>query len=508
MSETFDLSSLFQGSATAQLQRQFVGSEHNFAPNTKLESEWVAKDGSLLSRTEYAVLWEWVQRTQAGNLLSDSAWQAKKTSSPIGAVANYSIGDGSTNFRVPTTGKGGFSRSLGTDGATVGTVESGFDDQIQNLVGTFTLHGSADGTAIYSVDGVFSNSKPIQGKYKDGGSKLTGSAYSQTIVDFNASSVARTGTETTPQGFYVKTFIYTGRDIPNYTDLSVPRVVGKNLLINGDFSVWQRGTSFTNTSWAYTVDRWQVRGRTGLTNRRLVSGSLGSLIRLDVGSSFPAGEHTAIQQRIEDVDYNLLGKTTGGYTYTLSFATQATGAAHGGRCYASILKVDDNATIATTNMESFAFGDRVNAVLNLPQWSLSSPEKYILVVYIETNPNPPVGGYNIANVKLEEGSVATPFVPDDPATNLAKCQRYYQYYSQSHLICLAPERSDATNPSRRGHLTFSTPMRIEPSVTVQVETNVGTSIITRNVEGLRWSASGMIATKGSYLQGIIADAEL
>ena len=37
----------------------------------------------------------------------------------------------------------------------------------------------------------------------------------------------------------------------------------------------------------------------------------------------------------------------------------------------------------------------------------------------------------ITGVKLEVGSIATPFVPDDYQVSLAKCQRYYQYLNSS-----------------------------------------------------------------------------
>ena len=35
----------------------------------------------------------------------------------------------------------------------------------------------------------------------------------------------------------------------------------------------------------------------------------------------------------------------------------------------------------------------------------------------------------IKNIKLEVGNVATPFCPPEPATETAKCQRYYQVRS-------------------------------------------------------------------------------
>ena len=50
------------------------------------------------------------------------------------------------------------------------------------------------------------------------------------------------------------------------------------------------------------------------------------------------------------------------------------------------------------------------------------------------------GDATFSNLKLELNDVATPFIPDDPATNLAKCQRYYFRHelSFSSVLYAAP----------------------------------------------------------------------
>lgn len=57
----------------------------------------------------------------------------------------------------------------------------------------------------------------------------------------------------------------------------------------------------------------------------------------------------------------------------------------------------------------------------------------------------------IAGAKLELGSVATPFIPPDPATELAKCQRYYQIRTTGDIdpIDLRPSMRTITDIRER-----------------------------------------------------------
>lgn len=72
-------------------------------------------------------------------------------------------------------------------------------------------------------------------------------------------------------------------------------------------------------------------------------------------------------------------------------------------------------------------------------------------------------------VKLELGPVATPFIPDDPATNLVKCQRYYQEFLNNksgvglvfNIACVI-----STGGYPCFYRSFTVPMRSIPSITI------------------------------------------
>jgi predicted secreted protein len=99
---------------------------------------------------------------------------------------------------------------------------------------------------------------------------------------------------------------------------------GKNAMINGDFQVWQRGTSFTPANAAFTADRWSnVFDGSGAT--RTVSRQTFTAGNTIAGYEFPyffrfaqsvagtGGSYNLFQNRMEDV------RTFAGQTVTISF---------------------------------------------------------------------------------------------------------------------------------------------------------------------------------------------
>jgi hypothetical protein len=206
---------------------------------------------------------------------------------------------------------------------------------------------------------------------------------------------------------------------------------GGNKIINSDFGIWQRGTSF-NTSGAYCADRWQINasGATGTWSQQTftpatapVAGYEGQFfLRMAITG---ADDNAGIIQKIENV------RTFAGQTITVSFwakgdttrtlqaiLTQDFGS--GGS--ASVVTLGSNITITT----SWA---RYSAIITLPSLSGKTIGTSSNLAVNLRNPNNETSTIDFWGVQVEYGSKATPFQlagGGDPQSELAMCQRYYR----------------------------------------------------------------------------------
>ena len=186
---------------------------------------------------------------------------------------------------------------------------------------------------------------------------------------------------------------HTVADIADYVEPMNP-----NLLINPDFRVNQRGQS--EYSSGYSVDRWFIEG-----NKCSVRPSVDGILITSVIN--PDTNTHVFWQKIENP------LKPGKYTLSLN-VSEVSGVW--------------SARIRTVN----ASGDYVDSYytsvlhngVNKVSVDLSEGE-YISAVSVGINKGTEAGNsLKLAWVKLEVGDGATPFVPPDPATELAKCQRY------------------------------------------------------------------------------------
>jgi len=223
---------------------------------------------------------------------------------------------------------------------------------------------------------------------------------------------------------------------------SVPR---KNFIINGNFDVWQRGTSFSAAG--YGADRWftAVSGSTfdgmqqtftlGQTD---VPNNPRYFSRIIVTSGGLAASFTMQTQRIEFV------KTLSGMTATLSFWAKADAVKNmsvefiqvfgtGGSPSAAVTTIGVTKVALTTSWQKFTvtvalpsisgktIGTSLNDYLAANFW-FDAGSNYDARTDSLGNQS---GTFDIAQVQLEQGSVATTFEPRTYGEELALCQRYY-----------------------------------------------------------------------------------
>ena len=175
---------------------------------------------------------------------------------------------------------------------------------------------------------------------------------------------------------------------------------GKNELDNPDFRVNQRGQNEYSTG--YTVDRWYI------STDKCKAAPETNGIRLTATATLTSNTHAFWQN-------NEFPLPPGKYTLSLK-AADVTGV------WAARIRTVTAAGDYVDSYYTSALREGVNKV------SVDLPDgEYISAVSIGFNKGTEAGNsLKLAWAKLESGSLATPFVPPDPATELAKCQRYYQ----------------------------------------------------------------------------------
>lgn len=185
-----------------------------------------------------------------------------------------------------------------------------------------------------------------------------------------------------------------GQNTHDISQLSNP-----NLLINGDFQIWQRGTSFG--SGVYSADRWIAFSATG-----------GIQVTRDTDNSLKItaskAEFAGITQAVEGKCRDLLGKKV-----TISAKVKST--------IPILLSVEANGTAVDSAVFPASAGYAIiSKTVTLPA-TINENTLRALVVG-----NQQIGTINVAWVKHELGDIATPFSPRTIAEELVMCQRYYQ----------------------------------------------------------------------------------
>lgn len=204
--------------------------------------------------------------------------------------------------------------------------------------------------------------------------------------------------------------------------------VNDNLLINGNFDVWQRGTSFITNG--YTADRWYLSVDGGVRAYRMVGGgslaNTTSFIRIETTSS---GSYGSIGQAISS---DITSQIRGNYVSLSFYAKCPTGVNNWtGNIYTrSFYSLLSDNIINKIPVENSSYN---NTIATNNTWNKYSTSFYIptnaSTLYIEILPSGALSSnaiIDIAQIKLENGTTATALKPLSINEELDNCQRYYQ----------------------------------------------------------------------------------
>jgi hypothetical protein len=256
----------------------------------------------------------------------------------------------------------------------------------------------------------------------------------------------------------------------------------KNKIINGNFDIWQRSTSNTSSGY-FTADRWGSEHGSGTTKTASrqsftlgqtdVPGEPTYFMRHVVTTGGTSGAYAVPYQRIESV------RTLAGKTATLSFWAKANASKNiateftqffgtGGSPSATVNGIGVTTHALTTSWQKFT------TTVSIPSISgktLGSDSNDFLCIFFfldagstfnaRTNSlGNQSGTFDIAQVQLEEGPVATAFEQRHIAQEFALCQRYYQA-----LIDHAWEGTITSGHKATINIPIIPSMRATPSVT-------------------------------------------
>ena len=252
----------------------------------------------------------------------------------------------------------------------------------------------------------------------------------------------------------------TNLDVYSKAEVQEVTQANANILINGDFQVWQRGSSHTPTvSDTYYADRWLNSTTSNGETRQIRDVGLGQGYRI-VGSNTTA--FYQVSQRVE-LNY-ALREALSNNTYTCSFVGNLPDVTDSYRVFVSI--VHTGGTEVVGYVPIIKVGNKYTATINLPDLSsLVLDDTSYLNIAINNNISPaPDGNYDIYQVKLEKGDVTTRFEVEPYGDVLAKCHRYYFQMSNNWVATRESQTSGAgANTARKtGYLPCV--MRTSPSV--------------------------------------------
>lgn len=201
-----------------------------------------------------------------------------------------------------------------------------------------------------------------------------------------------------------------------------------NLLINSDFEINQRGLSSysAGTSRIYTVDRWGGTQFTATVDSNAIT----------------------IQANKSDVAR---------FSQKLEKATEA-----GFTVSVHVVSVTGTATLKATGIEGTLKAG----------WNYFTSASSTSEIALEIAQG---GSLKIDKIKLEKGSIATPFVAPNPAEEFVKCQRYYYKFKVLKYGVIPPGKAWVNE-------LVAKPFRTNPTIKIDKTFNISVSNIENKTE--------------------------
>jgi hypothetical protein len=260
-----------------------------------------------------------------------------------------------------------------------------------------------------------------------------------------------------------------------------------NILDNGGFEIWQRGTSFSNPATAtYLADRWKINTTetstvtvtqeattidTGLYSMKVVMSSTGASKLWQLFQ--PIENYVAYRTKTVTLSIRVKTSTASSIRVvvydgvTLNYSPYHTGGG-GWETLTSTLTVDASAARLEAYVGAIQAGDKKD------------------------------GTYYFDSAMLTVGSTANAFIPTNPQVDLARCMRYFQVLGgfNGEYICFA-QALGANN--MWSFYRFPVPMRVAPTATVNNATNFQSSRANGLQDNLTSFTTSVPSTNGIFL---------
>ena len=303
-------------------------------------------------------------------------------------------------------------------------------------------------------------------------------------------------------GFRTELDVYSKAEVQEVTQANA------NILINGDFQVWQRGESFPSHSTGYHADRWATTSNrniyksdstppnTSFSQSLWVNNGTGSSLNLRQAVELPSDGDAGVFQLNE--------------TFTVSG-------------YVKVDQVGRNINLAVSFTDDYNFAGRVD-LISLPIYvgtgvwekfehtfdinGAPLPTNKCLTFQFSSDSDSVATDARFTGLKLERGSVATPFEYEPYGDVLAKCQRYFFKYNDSSSASLIATVFTSISSDRAVNYQFPVTMRVDPTLSnIQDNGNWSSLSSVANIYGVRFNGSS-VTNNSTAITNMWADAEL